>query len=96
MTFNSRESAFAAESRDAMATAILGFCEAKDSSVQMENVSKTEIKVFIDEKKSRKAQEKFDKASQQCAAGKMNSARFTLNEVISLWPFHSEAYRPLA
>lgn len=96
MTFNSRESAFAAESRDAMAAAILGFCEAKDSSVQMENVSETEIRVFIDEKKSRKAQEKFDKASQQCAAGKMNSARFTLNEVISLWPFHSEAYRLLA
>lgn len=94
--FKISEPPFAAESRDAMSRDILGFCEAKDSSVQMENVSETEIKVFIDEKKSRKAQEKFDKASQQCAAGKMNSARFTLNEVISLWPFHSEAYRLLA
>ena len=95
-TFDMNAPPFQAESLDAMVRTILGFCEAKGSSVLTENISDHEIRVYIDEKKSEKAQRNFLKAAEQCNMHKFNSARFTLNDVLKLWPFHSEAYRLLA
>lgn len=95
-TFDMNAPPFQAETLDAMVRTILGFCEAKGSSVLTENISDHEIRVYIDEKKSEKSQRNFLKAAEQCNMHKFNSARFTLNDVLKFWPFHSEAYRLLA